>query len=52
MEGEPFSSRSAFCCSSSLSIISSPTLAFSRAISSSRSSAGRLFSAARPPSRN
>ena len=32
-------------------MVSSPTLARSRAISSSRSSAGRLFSAAWPPAR-
>ena len=37
--------------SSSLSMVSSPTLARSRAISSSRSSAGRLFRAAWPPAR-
>src|SRR5262249_46386129 len=37
--------------SSSLSLVSSPTLARSRAISSSRSSVGRLFRAAWPPAR-
>src|SRR5689334_5662694 len=37
--------------SSSLSMVSSPTLARSRAISSSRSSVGRLFNAAWPPAR-
>src|SRR5262245_6973782 len=37
--------------SSSLSLVSSPTLALSRAISSTRSSVGRLFSAAWPPAR-
>src|SRR5262249_58557035 len=37
--------------SSSLSMVSSPTLARSRAISSSRSSAGRLLRAAWPPAR-
>src|SRR5262249_38908836 len=37
--------------SSSLSMVSSPTFARSRAISSSRSSVGRLFSAAWPPAR-
>src|SRR5262249_20688724 len=37
--------------SSSLSMVSSPTLARSRAISSSRSSVGRLFRAAWPPAR-
>src|SRR5262245_9726090 len=37
--------------SSSLSMVSSPTLERSRAISSSRSSVGRLLSAACPPAR-
>ena len=51
-KGRPASRRSIFSRRTSPSIVSSPTLALSRAFSSSRSSAGRALSAASPPRRN
>ena len=50
-KGRPLSRCWHFWPSSSLSMVSWPTLAWRRATSSSRSSAGRLFRAAVPPSR-
>src|SRR5919107_215836 len=51
-KGRCVSKRSIFASSSSVAIVSSPTLACSRPISASRASAGRLLSDASPPARN
>src|SRR3954454_20326922 len=51
-KGRSTSRRSIFAFRSSAVVVSSPTLACSRAISASRASAGRLFSDASPPARN